>query len=77
MHVARMQVYIYFVCVDGGNNLRSLCLLDGYTLVAFEFDVCYLFSLAQFLIDSGMSVVADQRYMKWWSEVLAPRAYCT
>jgi hypothetical protein len=40
-------------------------------------DVCYLFFLAEFLIDSGMSVVADQRYMKLWSEVLAPRAYCT
>lgn len=46
--------------------------MDGYTLVAFEFDVCYLFFLAEFLIDSGMSVVADQRYMKLWSELLAP-----
>ena len=73
--VMQMQVYIYLsVLMEGVTSGAFAYRMVDYTLVAF---LCYLFFLAEFLIYSGMSVVADQRYMKLWSELSAPRANCT
>ena len=55
-----MQVYIYLsVLMEGVTSGAFAYRMVNYTLVAFEFDLFYLFFLAKFLIDSGMSAVAD------------------